>query len=181
MDQAVSEIRVSIDDIVDDVVEYASWDGDDINIIDQVSLITDALEKAMTNIPVLDDLFDPNVISPIKDTLSAMMVFASQDPPCGGCTQGVIDATGNLINQLDSLLAAADDCANEAADIESYIQNYIDTALVFTDGSSIEELVGKVVDLAAVAADYVDTTGRESVLAVYDSSTSGWFNLRVMP
>ena len=170
VDQAVDDIRVTIDGIVDNVVDYATWDSGDIDIINQVSFITDALEKAMTNIPELDNLFDPTVISPISDTLVAMKDYADGSYP------SVVSATENLISDLDNLLVAADDCASEATGIKSYIETYIDEALEYNE-TTIDDLVVNVVDLAEGAVDYVNTTGRESVLAVYDDSTSGWFNL----
>ena len=40
VDQAVDDIRDSIEVIVDDIVEYATWDNDDTEIITAVSNIT---------------------------------------------------------------------------------------------------------------------------------------------
>ena len=57
---------------------------------------TEYLVDAMDNIPALDDLFDPAKVSPINDTLAAMMDYAVTD----GSYPGVVIAAESLINDL---------------------------------------------------------------------------------
>ena len=104
---------------MDDIVDYASWDGGDVEIITAVSNITEYLVNAMDNIPPLNDLFDPNVITPISATLGAMRDYAAAADPAYA---DVVSATEYLISDLASLIAAADDCGTEAEDIKLYIQ-----------------------------------------------------------
>ena len=173
VDTTVDDIRDSIDGIVDDIVEYATWNETDTEIITAVSNITEYLVNAMNNIPPLDDLFDPAQVSPINDTLLAMMDYAATSG-CSGCNQAVVDATEYLINDLGSLLDAGDNCASEAAQIESYIQSYINTSLVFNETIPIDDLVVEVVNLAEDAVAFVNNSGRDAVILVYNESTSGW-------
>ena len=126
----------------------------------------------MDNIPPLEDLFDPTLVSPIDDTLTAMRDYADAD----GSYPDVVSATQNLINELGSLLDASEDCASEAAEIKDYIQNYTETALVFNYTTTIDDLVVDVVDLAEDAVAFVNGSGREAVILVYNESTSGWSN-----
>ena len=131
---------------------------------------TEYLVDAMDNIPPLEDLFDPADVSPINDTLAAMMDYAIAD----GSYPTVVSTTENLINELGSLLDASEDCASEAAQIKDYIQNYTETALVFNDTTSIDDLVVDVVDLAEDAVAFVNGSGRDAVISLYNVSTSGW-------
>ena len=50
----------------------------------------------MDNIPELDNLFDPVAVSPINDTLAAMMDYAV----AGGSYPDVVSAAESLINDL---------------------------------------------------------------------------------
>ena len=68
---------------------------------------------------------------------------------------------------------AADDCASEAAQIKSYILNYTETDLVFNETMPIDELVVEVVDLAGDVIAFVNSSGRDAVIFVYNESTSG--------
>ena len=170
VDTTVDDIRDSINGIVDDIVEYATWNETDKEIITAVSNITEYLVDAMDSIPQLDNLFDPDVVSPINNTLAAMMEYAVD----AGSYLDVVSATENLINELGSLLDSGDDCASEAAQIESYIDNYINTTLMFNETMPLDELVVEVVNLAEDAVAFVNSSGRDAVILVYNESTSGW-------